>query len=261
MKKSLILLIPSILFLSCRKDSFDPFPSSGASRLSSLYYEDEKFYEYEYDSRGRLTVEKGKFHYHEYQYPVSSKTVSKKIYLDQGMFSSNLQISTRSMNRTEWVNPANTPLYGTQIFKYDKNNRLVRSSALTTGHSEYEYDSEGRMSSRKIYHNNVLSGSREYQYDVSGNLIRDDQYSISEGGSKVLSSTTEYGYDQQKNPYRYQAPDVAPGPGTNLNNVIREKYVVSSHPDAGKDVSYTYEYNSEGYPVSRNDGIRYVYKD
>ncbi len=261
MKKSLILLVPVIFLLSCRKNSFDPFPPSEGDKLVSVYYENEKFYEYEYDSEGRLAVERGKFHYHEYHYLASSETISKKVYLDQGMFSSYGPIATKSLNRTEWVNPANTPLYGTQTFKYDSNNRLVRSSALITGYSEYEYDSEGRISANKIYNNDALSGSREYQYDASGNLIRDDHYYIFSEGSKVLSNTTEYEYDNMKNPYLHQAPDLIPGPGTNPNNVIRKKYKVYSDSGYGQDITYSYAYNDAGYPISRNDGMRYIYKD
>ncbi len=259
MKKSLVFLILPVLFLSCRKNSFDPLPSSEGDKLVSVYYGDEKFYEYQYDAQGRLAIERSKFHYHEFQYHTPFKTVSKKIYLDMGMASSDYRISNKSFNRTEWVNPANTPLYGIQTLNYDKNDRLVRSSALSNRHSEYEYDSEGRISAVKTYNKDVLSMSRQYLYDASGNLIRDDQYSISADGSKVLSSTTEYEYDQKKNPYRYQAPDNIPGSGTNPNNVTRKKY--KAYSGYGEDVTYNYAYNGAGYPVSRNDGMRYVYAE
>lgn len=229
-------------------------------RLLAVYFEDTKLYEYEYNSDGFLVADKAKFHYYRYSYDRNAGEVSKEIYYDSRTFSSNSTIAQEAYSRTEWVNPQNTPLTGTLVFEFNSNQRLVKSTEIN-GHSEYEYDNNGRISARKIFNNANLSGIREYEYDMNGNVSKENQFSVLQSGSKVLSTTTEYEYDNKKNPYQYLRPDPIPGENTNPNNITREKYSVVNTPEAYTDLEYTYIYNDLGWPIERIDGHRYKYSD
>ncbi len=260
--KFLSVVFCFISVASCR-NNFDAVFRVEGEKLSGVYHEKEKVQEYEYDARERLIVEKSKFSYHSYIYEEGKRRITKKVYLDKGIFSSSSNVATQTLNRKEWVNPGNTPLYAKLDYDFDAGNRLIRSVEIT-GYSEYEYDTKGRIAVRKLFHNGKLSGTHEYTYDGSGNLIKKDHYSISDFSGKALSSTTEYQYDEMKNPYYYLIPERIPGRNTSPNNIVHELYTVYNYPAVGvnsvtNDITYSYQYNSLGYPTQRNDGVRFVY--
>ncbi|SMD42587.1 YD repeat-containing protein [Aquiflexum balticum DSM 16537] len=257
MRKLFFVLFIGVLISSCLNET--NIPNIG-ERLTTVSFNDTKLYEYEYDADGFLVAEKAKFHYYGYFYSVNSGVVSKKIYFDSRILSSNSGTVQEANNRSEWVNPQNTTLSGTLVYEFDSNNRLVKSTELN-GHSEYEYDNNGRISTRKMFNGENLTGIREYKYDMNGNVSTDSHYYILEDGSKLLSNTTEYEFDSKKNPYQYLRPDRAPGENTNPNNVTREKYSVINYPSSMRDIRYTYIYNDSGYPIERNDGQRYQYSN
>ncbi|WP_373522300.1 hypothetical protein [Aquiflexum sp.] len=255
MKKVFLFTCIALLTLSCVDDAF--LPDVG-EKLLAVYIDDIKYYEFEYNTDGLLQAEKSKFQYFGYSYDKSKGVISKEIYYDSRVFSSNSHVLEEAFSRSEWVNPQNTDLTGILVFEFDASKRLVKSTELN-GYSEYEYDNNDRIIIRRIYHNGKLAGTREYEYDIQGNVIKDNHFILLENGSKVLSSTSEYEYDNMKNPYYNLKPDRFPVENINPNNITRKKYTVSSHPDADSDIQYTYQYNSLGYPTEKNDGVTFSY--
>lgn len=255
MKKLLLFLFIGFLAASCQND--DTLPHVG-EKLTSVYFDGIKFYEYDFHSDGLIAAEKSKFYYHKYDYSKNSRTVSKEVYFDSRLASSNSSVLQGAIDRAEWVNPQNTELTGTLIFEYNTDKKLVKSTELI-GYSEYEYDNNDRIKTRKMYNEGKLSGIREYEYDLTGNVLRDDHYHVSEDGSKILSTTTEYEYDNMKNPFFNLKPDKFPVENTNPNNITRKKYTVYNYPEGSSEIQYTYTYNSRGLPVERSDGLSYVY--
>jgi hypothetical protein len=255
MRKLIVFLFISILTISCQID--DMLPNDG-EKLVAVNFDGIKFYEYAYQSNGLIAAEKSKFSYYKYDYNKNQRTVSKEIFTDPRIGSSNSNILQEAWNRSEWVNPLNTEKSGNLVFEYDVDNKLIKSTELI-GFSEYDYDDIGRMKIRRMYHEGKISGTREYRYDIVGNVLRDDQYHVLGDGSKILSSTTEYKYDDMRNPFFNLKPDRFPVENINPNNIIRQKYTVYNYPDADSDVSYTYNYNSFGLPTERSDGQSYVY--
>ncbi len=259
MKTKLLLIVLFCAgFVSCRND-FDPIFGVEGEKLAGVYSGDEKIREFEYDNHERLSIDKSQNFYYSYTYWSGKGRITKKMYIDQGVFSATASVATRALNREEWVDPQNTALYAELSYEFDSGNRLVRSEEVL-GYSEYEYDANGRIAVRKSYHLDKLAGTHRYSYDERGNLIRKDHYS---GGT--VSSRTEYKYDEMKNPYYHLIPDRIPGENTNPNNVIHEKYTVYNYPNAGEESVVTdnvlsYRYNSLGYPAERSDGMRFVYR-
>ncbi|TVP52769.1 MAG: hypothetical protein EA341_02585 [Mongoliibacter sp.] len=257
MRQLVFILVIGILTSSCLEEN--NIPSIG-NRLLAIYVEDMIFLEYEYDRDGSLIADKGKIHYFKYLYDKNNGRFSKEVYFDSRIFSSNSNVLQESIDRTEWVNPQNTALTGTLVYEFDSKKRLIKSIELK-GYSEYEYNNNGRISARKMFHDGRLSGIREYEYDQNGNVIKDSHFLISENASKTLSNTTQFEYDDMKNPYQFLRPEPIPGENTNPNNVTRAKYTVKNTPEAASDIQYTYLYNDLGWPIERNDGLRYKYSN
>ncbi len=259
MKTKLLLIVLCCAgFVSCRND-FDTIFSVEGEKLTEVYWDQEKARELKYDAEGRLAVDRSKYFYHSYTYSSGKRRITKKLYMDQGIYSSSSTIATQALNRKEWVDPGNTPLSVEVNYEFDSDNRLVRSEEVN-GYSEYEYDTDGRIAVRKFYRDGKLSGTHRYSYDDEGNLTRRDQYS-----GLSVSSRTEYQYDKMKSPYYKLIPDRIPGENTNPNNIIHEKYTVYDYPNTGDesvltDKALSYQYNSLGYPTKRNDGVRFVYE-
>jgi hypothetical protein len=255
MKKIFFALCICLLAWSCQDDG--TLPNNG-EKLTAVYFDGIKYYEFDYNTDGFLTAEKSKFSYHRFNYDRNLNKVSKEIYSDSRLTSSNYVTAQEAMNRSEWVNPQNTALTGTLDFEFDGENRLVKSTELT-GYSEYDYDNNNRIKTRRMYHDGILSGTREYEYDIAGNVLVDNHYFVLEDGSKQLTSITEYEYDNMRNPFFNLKPDRFPVENINPNNITRKIYTVYDYPDAGLDVSYTYNYNSLGLPTERSDGQSYRY--
>jgi hypothetical protein len=171
------------------------------------------------------------------------------------------------MNRTEWVNPDNTPLDISHLFAYDKGGKVLRESYVhpsvnNTDYSEFKYE-DNRIIRTTGYYNNAISGYTDYQYDTDGNIIKQMQYFVSNEGIATLSATTEFEYDQMYNPYHSFKRLISPGIYTNPNNIIKETYTLNFDPGIYTEriqvKENVYEYNNQGYPVRINGSTEYVY--
>lgn len=235
-----------LIAFSCNNDA--PFRNPG-DKVSAVYFNDQKFYEYTYKPDGKLDTERSLYVYSRYHY--SPGMIRKEVFQDLTLSSS----SAGLIPRTEWVTPENTSSSGFIRYELDANGRLTKCIYLNNFYSEFEYDSRDRITAIKMYSSvNKLSGIREYQYDERGNVIKDEHFYILDTGYKQPASVTEYEYDLFKNPFRGVFHDRIPGQGSNPNNIVREKYAVTGHPYSSFDRRYQYSYNPAGYPVSMDNG-------
>lgn len=255
--KRLVTIICLILTLVSCQDLLEN-PNAG-EQLIAIYYDELKFYQYEYSTEGDLMAERGKFHYHGYIFDEAKRQVKKEVFLDNRLLSSSSSIVQQAMERADWVSPENTPLAGTLVFEFDNDNRLVKSTELS-GYSEYEFGQDNKISVVRMYSEGQLKGTREYSYDNFGNVSVDKHFIIAEDGSKFLASITEYDYDDKKNPFFNLRPDRFPVENLNPNNIIRKIYTLPDVPNGGSDISYSYTYNELGLPTSRSDGMRFEYR-
>ena len=253
--KVLLPLLLSLTLISCR-DDFPGRSETSGTRLTEVYFDKDKVYVYEYNSDGLLAVEKSKWLYSAYRY--EPRVVYMDLYEDPGLYSSSSVISEKSLNRKDWVSPQNTKKTTTVQYRLDQDKKLISSTERTPdAWMEYIYGDGSRITEVRMYYSGQLGGVREYTYDSNGNLTRDEHYSILKSGERQVNSITEYEFDQGKNPYFHLAPARLPGERTNPNNITRKKYSVSGYPDS--ETRYTYTYNSDGYPVSRDQGDMMTY--
>ena len=265
--KIIPVLFSLSLVISCDKYNDEPVPADNQNipLISKEYYGDELIREYVYNEDDLLVESKGKWSYLSYSYDRYHKLLSYDMYYDLGMASSNWETAQQSMNRTEWVTPENTEINGRANYFYTKNKlskiEVTRLPGGVKSSTTYEYDDKGRISKRIYYYENKQSGFIEFHYDAYGNLVTEINKEMIDG-VPVMMVSTEYEFDDKNNPYIAFKRMLQPGEYTNKNNILRS--VQTLHFDAPmaqkiQETKYNYEYNSEGYPVKKNNSYTLEY--
>lgn len=259
--KNIAVLFSLSLLVSCDKDNFKVVPpeNQGIPLLNKVYYQDELVQEYVYNEDNLVIESKNKWSYRSYSYGSDHKLISYDLYDDLGMASSNWETAQQSMNRTEWVTPENTEINGRANYFYTRNKlskiEVTRLPGGAKSSTTYEYDDKGRISKKIYYYENTQSSFTEFHYDAYGNLVTEIKKEIIDG-VPVMMVSTEYEFDDKNNPYIAFKRLLQPGVNTNKNNILRS--VQTLHFDAPMaqkimETVNTYEYNSEGYPVKKNN--------
>jgi hypothetical protein len=265
MKKRLSFLLLFGLFIatSCEKEQTPVVENVGLPLIVKEIYSDEVYNEFIYNEQNLLKERKSKWFYTLYHYNANNQLSSYDMYEDPGIYSSNWAVSQAAMNRKDWVTPQNTEISGRAILKYQ--GEYLKSITVTRAHSdiqnvtEFTYDSNGRIVNQ-IYSGSdeLVQGRKVYTYDDNGNVILEDQYY-----SSVLVCSKSFEYDDKHNPFKvFNRPGI-PGIYTNENNIVKETLVLMENApgvDSVQVTESTYEYNDQGYPVTKDGVIRYEYK-
>lgn len=256
-----LCLLLIIVLLSCGKDNFGPNPAKHSGLLYQVKFDSELYCEYTYNDSNQIVEEKSKLHYTRHNYQ-NGKLISSDYYLDPGMFSSSSIILDSAMNRKEWVNPGNTEKNSTQIYFHDTESRIIKSEN-DLGIYEYRYDAKNRIDRQSFYRDNECTGYIDFTYDGNGNVIKRLHYWILANGVPELQITTEYELDHKHNPYKGFGTLMIPGRYTNTNNILKETYTIHFEVDQSIDTvnvtQNSYEYNSDGYPIRKNNSEQYIY--
>jgi hypothetical protein len=267
---SFCLVLVSI-FVSCKKEPLDTAaaPGSDLFLLSKITTDNQSSDEYVYNSVNLISEEKSKYDYAVHRYNAGNQLVSTDFYGNDDILSSNLQVFTTAINRTEWVTPLNGVKGGTLSYEYNGNGQLVktiytRPSSASSEYSLFSYDINNRINKQRMYWESTETGYIEYSYDAKGNLITESLYNISSPGVTELITTTQYTYDNQQNPFKSFKQLMLPGINTNVNNISKETHTLNSKNDLAPDkiqiTENTYQYNAKGFPVSKNGNVKYIYK-
>ncbi len=258
-----LLLFGLFIGISCEKEQTPVVENVGLPLIVKEIFSDTLYHEFTYNEQNLLKERKSKWFYTLYHYNANNQLSSYDMYEDPGIFSSNWASSQAAMNRKDWVTPQNTEISGKAIFKYQ--GEKLKSITVTRAHSdiqntsEFTYDSNGRIVDQ-IYSSSVemVNGRKVYTYDDHGNVILEEQYY-----SSALLFTKSFEYDDKHNPFKvFNRPGI-PGIYTNENNIIKETLVLMENTpgiDSIQVTESTYEYNDQGYPVTKDGFIRYEYK-
>ncbi|HSI75183.1 MAG TPA: hypothetical protein VK957_04800 [Lunatimonas sp.] len=100
-------------------------------------------------------------------------------------------------------------------------------------------------------------------FDNNDNLIKKLHYWSSSNDDSKLQTTTEHEFDDKINPYKAFNLLMIPGRYTNSNNIVKETYIIHFEVDESiESVQITensFTYNSQGFPISKDDTERYFY--
>jgi len=260
-----VLLV--VIFLSCKKDELSVAENSEVMFLSNVLIDEQPYYQYVYNDSNLVSEESSKFDFKMHHYNAKNQLVSSDYYWNNTIPNSDVKMIETTLSQGDFITSGNGSKGATIKYEYDSNDQLTKATySRPSGGSEYSafsYDENNRIDKQELYWNNIQTGYIEYLYDGRGNLIKEILNDLPESGVAILSTTTQYVFDNKQNPYRSFKSLMLPGINTNHNNIIKEIYTV--HQDAGlwiKKVHITtnsYEYNINGYPVSKNGNITYVY--
>lgn len=256
-----LCLIAFVVLSACAKEDPEPVYTHNSGLLYQYKFNDEYYYEYTYNDLNQIAEEKSKWHYIRHNY-LKGRLVSSDYYYDPNIISSSSDAVSLAMNRKEWVNPKNTVKDNTNTYSYDSDGRIIKSENKNWI-IEFSYDTKNRITRQTFYYDNVRSGYNDFSYDDNGNVIKKLNYLILANGNAELQTTTEYEFDNKKNPYKAFNTLITPGENTNTNNITRETYTIHFEVDPFiqkvQTTKNSYEYNSKGFPVSKNGTQTYVY--
>ncbi|MGD0757056.1 MAG: hypothetical protein ABR927_18575 [Bacteroidales bacterium] len=259
-----------VIFFSCKKEEIGNIgnKNSTGTLLSKIMVNNQSTYEYLYNDSNLVSEEKSKFYLTIYNYNEKGQLVTSEYYSNDNVLSSNPKVFQAAINSTVWVTSANGANGGSMTYEYNDNGQLInatysRPQSTNTEYSEFSYDANSRIGRQTMYWNGTATGYIDYTYDGKGNLIQEMLYNLPSAGVTELITTTQYDFDSELNPYKLSSRCQIPGINTNLNNIIKETYTIHMSASQGSDnvqiTETSYEYNSMGYPVSKNGNVSFVY--
>jgi hypothetical protein len=263
------------VFLSCKKED----PSSAAnsagtgtatvSMLIKVLTDNQSTYEYSYNASNLVTEEKSKYDFTLHHYDGKGQLISTDFYGNDDFLSSDAKVFQAAMNSKLWVTPQTGAQCGSMIYEYNDKGQLTKSTysrplSTSSEYSLFSYDTNSRISRQTMYWEGAATGYIDYIYDAKGNLISEILYNLPSSGAAERIISTQYIFDNGPNPYKATSRLMLPGITTNPNNIIKETYTIHLSANQGPDniqiTETSYEYNTMGYPITRNGNIKYLYK-
>jgi hypothetical protein len=257
-----------VIFLSCKKEELSNVDNAEVMLLSSILMDDQPYYQFTYNDSNLVEAESSKLDFTMNHYNAKNQLVSSDNYWNNAILNNDVKVIETALTSGSLITAANGSKGGTFKYEYSNNDLLTKVSyTRQSGASEYSifsYDENNRINKQDIYWNNVITGYIDYQYDGKGNLNKEMLYDVSVAGATELCTTTQYIFDNKHNPYKSFKNPPVPGINTNHNNIVKEIYTSHQGDAKGTDKievkENSYEYNINGYPISKNGNIKYTYK-
>jgi hypothetical protein len=257
-----------VIFLSCKKEEMSPVGNPEVMILSNVLMDDQPYYQYVYNDSNLVSEVSSKFDFTLHHYNANNQLVTSDYYWNSIILKSDVKLIETALSESELITSATGSKGGNIKYEYGSSGELNKATYTRPSgameYSTFSYDENKRVKRQDLYWNNSQSGYIEYLYDSKGNVIKELLYDLSASGVAEISSTTQYVYDGKHNPYMSLKSLSLPGINTNRNNIIKEVYTVHQGAGQGADkvqvTQNAYEYNINGYPVSKNGNITYVYK-
>jgi len=261
-----ILLV--VISLSCKKDEMYIAGNPELMFLSNVLLDDQPYCLYVYNDSNLVNEESSKFDFTLNHYNDKNQLVSSDYYWNNVILNTDIKMVETTLSQGEFITSANGTKGRTVRYEYNSTDLLTKATYTgPNGGSEYSafsYDSNSRIDRQTIYWNDTETGYIDYSYDEKGNLIKEILYNLSATGLAEPSTTIRYAFDNKQNPYKLFRNLMIPGINTNRNNITKETYIMHRKADQGTEkiqiTENSYEYNVNGYPVSKNGNIEYVYE-
>jgi hypothetical protein len=260
-----VLILFVVVFFSCKKDELTVTGNTEVMFLSEVLLDDQPYYQYEYNDSNLVSAESSKFDYTVNHYNDKNQLISSDYYWNNSILKSDAKMIETALSESEMINSSNGSKGGSIKYEYTGEQVTKATYSRPSGGSEYStfsYDANNRVNKQDLFWNNNETGYIEYQYDSKGNLVKEMLYDIS-GGAPELTASTKYAFDNKQNPFHTSKSTGLPGINSNRNNIIKEVCTVYTGNKIGdgtvQTTVNTYEYNVNGYPVSKNGSMKYIY--
>ncbi len=265
---NIFYLLILLLFSSCNKEG--PLNDNSIRQntyLSQILDNGKPVNEYIYNSLDLISEKKSKYDLSVDHYNDLNQLSSTEYYVNYNIISADAQVADSALNQTQWVTPDNSNKSGTLDYTYNSSGQLIKTTYKPVGgipqSSEYTYNNDNRIEQEILRWGDTETGYINYVYDNQGNLIEEYLYNINSGVAELIVSK-KYEYDNEINPFKSVSRTDLPGIYSNQNNIVKEIYTMYAKAGKGSDnVQITenyYQYDNFGYPISKNDNIKYVYK-
>lgn len=239
-----ILLIIIISITGCKTETVAPLEESSAQFIKKITQDEKNYSEYIYNNGLLIKYEsykKGK--------PESLVTLE---YSEGNVLQSELVVEAAKVVKKE--------------FTFDDSGRIIKINLKEKFGSDYEsvgyilftYNKLNQLfiTEQYFYNSTAPSIRTEYTFDNNENLIAENVYY-----GQFLQVSSTYTYDNKTNPFNRLKKKFISAMTMSKNNILTCKRTDYSSPYNGAaNITYTYTYDSSGYPVMRktvvltNDG-------
>lgn len=266
-KTIFITLLFAGIYMSCKKEEPVSIANTEAFLLKQVLVDNQPTFEYSYTNTKLISEEKSQFDLEQHHYDGNNLLVSTDLYANLDILSTDAAVSASAMTKNEWVTPVSSNKGGSIKYDYNDKEQLIKVTysplSGSSQSSELSYDSNDRINKQVLKWENKETGYIDYSYDTDGNMIEENLYTISSTGAPELSTTTQYEFDNKVNPYRSASRLLTPGITTNTNNIVKVTYTIHLLASMGSDnvqvTKNSYKYNANGYPVSKNGNVTFIY--
>lgn len=233
----IIICIAIPLIFSCSENSTKNIDEISCQLISETdsnnfinrYYFDEK--KVDFIERYNSIDAKEPFRVINYRYNILNKLIAIDVYNDK-----NVLISTDSLKYSNFG-------FLKEMISYSGLGKPVQKE-------KYSVSTSNNITKIEIF---KIEGDTEklksityFTYDDAGRVIR-EEYNLE---STDYREVTNYSFDNNKNPYNYSSPLLI----FKKNNVISKEttYYLTNGTVSNTITNYRYEYNSNGYPISKS---------
>lgn len=279
---SKIAFITLIAFSSCSKSEEENLPtsgtnlrvkqySSGGNTVQFVYNVNGKLAQiitpsstttYSYNSQGKI-IKTEKSNDPNYQYYYSNYTYNSNGYCTE-IITESKSAPSGTIDKYKYVYEYNGTDQPYQSKQYYWDNATNNWSTTYNQLTSFQYDAIGNVI-RVTYedHYNL------YTYDTNGNRLSYQEYYLKSGSTTQYFKQREstYTYDNKKNPWENLYPRVVKTFRDSKNNnldLVNKNFNELGATISNSNFSYTYEFNSEGYPTKQTgtDGsvVEFVYE-
>ncbi|MCP9200997.1 hypothetical protein MKO06_13850 [Gramella sp. GC03-9] len=141
-----------------------------------------------------------------------------------------------------------------EIFYTWEDNKLQKSELFENdvlkSYSLYEYDSHTRISKKTDFNNAGRAENLiQYTYDQDENLFQETVYKIVDNEARFISKTSYTYYQDKASPFAFN--QIFPGEKAESNLL---NSIVYQTDEEENQILYTYEFDSNGKPLTRRSG-------
>jgi hypothetical protein len=236
----ILLLIFIVIFLlvsGCKNKSTQPLETQNKNLLHKTYSTLNTYTEYFYNNSNKLIKVESYY----------NGTLERK---SEYEYNKNNCISKENT----FINIPGVPEYSYSLYEYDEHElvsnmlaylKISDGSYELRSYTKFKYNTDNRLIRSSIFNSDSVEVKyTEFIYDEIGNVIETNFYQNGD-----LSFNEKYEYDNMNNPFK-ELTMVNSVYNISQNNVIKHSQINYMSGNNFSTTVYTYQYNENGYPTN-----------